>query len=80
LVRHAEALNDDCRLADLVVVPVAAHPFCPSARLLVDGWMLKRRGTHALWLNGDGSVRAEAVADWQGDRPWSQEEAAKQVQ
>ncbi len=71
LVRRPEALYEDCRAADTVVVPVPVLRLaCPSARLFVDGLALKRRGTHALWLE-DGAVRVETVQQWQGRRPWA---------
>ncbi len=71
LARHAEALAEDCRQADLVVLPAPYGMACPSARTVIDGLSLARHGTHAVWLDDDGSIRIRTVEDWQGDRPWT---------
>lgn len=71
LAQRPEALPDDCRAADLVVVATSVpHIGCPSARWFIDGPALKRGGTHAFWLESD-PPRLQTVADWQGDRPWN---------
>jgi competence protein ComEC len=64
-------LADACRTADVVVTPAPVRAPCPSARVVIDGDRLMRRGTHAVWLDDDGDIRVETVAGWQGDRPWS---------
>jgi competence protein ComEC len=71
LAQRPEALTDDCRAADLVVVatPVLRSP-CPSARWFIDMRALEQGGTHAFWLESD-RPRLQTVADWQGDRPWN---------
>jgi competence protein ComEC len=71
LVRYPEATLEDCRMADLVVVPVPLFAPCPSARLVLDGYILRRTGAQQIWLDGDGQPRTMSVAEWQGDRPWS---------
>ena len=63
------ALEDDCRGADIVIArfPVRA---CNSARVLIDWVDLKRRGTHAVFLE-EGQARLRTVAQARGDRPWA---------
>ncbi|OIQ90903.1 ComEC family competence protein [mine drainage metagenome] len=65
-----EALADDCRLASLIVAPFAAR--CPpgSAALVLDGPLLRRTGTHRLWLGKPG-LRMDWVAQEEGRRPWT---------
>ncbi|CCQ73968.1 ComEC/Rec2 family competence protein [Magnetospira sp. QH-2] len=70
LVREAEALDDDCRTANVVVSSVPVRGRCPSARVVIDRFDLWRGGSHALWLNPDGSVRVDSVNGRRGDRPW----------
>jgi competence protein ComEC len=62
---------ESCPPGDLLVLGEPAAAPCPSARRLIDGVDLARRGTHALWLGDDGGVTVQTVADWQGRRPWS---------
>lgn len=68
-IRDGSALEDDCRVADLVVSPVAAHRSCRNTKIIdrVDAY---EKGGHAIWLNSAG-INIETVRDWQGDRPWS---------
>jgi len=71
LAHRPEALTDDCREADLVVVAVPVlRVACPSAQWFIDGRALKRGGTHAFWFDS-AAPRLLTVADWQGDRPWN---------
>jgi competence protein ComEC len=68
LERGGDALAEDCRVADLVVSPVAAHRACRGTRVIdrIDTW---RKGGTAVWLDPE-SIRIETVRDWQGARPW----------
>lgn len=76
IARHPQALEDDCRIADVVFVAVpVAHSPCPSARLFIDGRALAHQGTYALWLDGT-QVRLQTVSAWQGRRPWNHLAAA----
>ncbi|GAB6053990.1 ComEC/Rec2 family competence protein [Magnetospira thiophila] len=70
LVRETDALEDDCRAADLVVSSQPVRGRCPSARLVIDRFDLWRGGSHALWLHPDGTIRVESVNGQRGDRPW----------
>ena len=71
LARRAETTIEDCRRADIVVVPVPMFAACPSAVLLLDGSKLRRAGGQAIWLDGQGPPKSLSVAEWQGNRPWS---------
>ena len=44
LVRHPSALEEDCRLADIVVAPFTVTKACRAARVVVDRQMLKEHG------------------------------------
>jgi competence protein ComEC len=69
LVRHPSALEEDCRLADIVVAPFTVSKACRAARVVVDRKMLKEHGAYALYIDGL-SIRAETVAEARGMRPW----------
>jgi len=71
LERLPEASIEDCRAADVVIVPVPMFAPCPTARLVLDGLALRRGGTHEIWLDGEEQPRVLTVAEWQGARPWS---------
>ncbi len=68
LVRRPGALQEDCRIADIVIAAVPVRRACPSAHLVIDRFDLWRNGAHALRF-GNG-VRAESVNGLRGDRPW----------
>lgn len=68
LVRQADALFEDCRVADVVVSTVPVRR-CPSATRVVDRFDLWREGAHALWLD-EGGVRIASVNGERGHRPW----------
>ena len=69
LIRDGAALGEDCRRADLVVSPVAAHRACRGPVVIdrIDTWL---KGGHAVWLDED-RLRVETVGDWRGIRPWA---------
>jgi competence protein ComEC len=68
LVRHPAALEEDCRVADIVIAPFTVGK-CRAARVIVDRRMLRAHGAHALYIDGL-SIRAETVAASRGKRPW----------
>lgn len=69
IARRAEALAEDCAVADVVVSTVPVRRACPAATIVVDRFDLWRGGTHALWLAG-GRVWVESVNARRGARPW----------
>jgi hypothetical protein len=48
----ARALEEDCRLADIVIAPFTIGTRCRAARVIVDRRMLKVEGAHALYIEG----------------------------
>jgi competence protein ComEC len=74
LIRHPGALEEDCRIADIVIAPFTLGRQCRAARVIVDRRMLKAQGAHALYVEGL-SIRTETVAAARGKRPWSPERA-----
>ncbi|MGE0093673.1 MAG: ComEC/Rec2 family competence protein [Alphaproteobacteria bacterium] len=77
LVRQADALAEDCAVAELVVSLVPVRRACAGVTV-IDRFDLWRNGTHAIWLEGR-DPRIETVRGHQGDRPWvpRQERAKK---
>ena len=71
LVRHPGALEEDCRVADIVIAPFTIGKRCRAARVIVDRRMLKANGAHALYIEGL-SIRTETVSMRRGRRPWAQ--------
>ena len=70
LIRHPGALEEDCRLADIVIAPFTISRTCRATRVIVDRRMLKAKGAHALYIEGL-SIRTETVAAARGRRPWA---------
>jgi competence protein ComEC len=70
LIRHPGALEEDCRLADIVIAPFTLGKKCRAARVIVDRRRLKTYGAHALYIEGL-SIRTETVAAARGHRPWA---------
>ena len=69
LIRHPAALEEDCRLADIVIAPFTIGKKCRAARVIVDRRMLKSEGASALYIEGL-SIRTETVAAARGRRSW----------
>jgi competence protein ComEC len=69
LIRDGVALAEDCRTADLVVSPVAAHQVC-RATPSIDRIDTLEKGGHAVWLDPRG-ITIVTVRQWQGARPWT---------
>jgi competence protein ComEC len=68
--RDPRALEDDCRIADLVLAAVPVRFNCPSAQMVIDRFDLWRRGAIAVrWR--DGVINVEGGNNRRGDRPWS---------
>lgn len=68
LVRHIAALEEDCREADIVVVPFSVGDRC-AGKTVIDRRALTSAGAHALYV-GSGASETETVSDVRGDRPW----------
>lgn len=69
LARSLDALDDDCRRAQLVISTVPLRGRCPSAGQVIDRFDLWRAGAHAVWLD-DAGIRIESVNGARGRRPW----------
>ena len=69
LIRHEGAVEEDCRIADIVIAPFTIGQRCRAARVIVDRRVLKAEGAHALYIEGL-SIRTETVAASRGRRPW----------
>ncbi|MEX2643105.1 MAG: ComEC/Rec2 family competence protein [Acetobacterales bacterium] len=69
VVRDGRALDEDCRVADIVVSLVPVRRPCPSALHVVDRFDLWREGAHAIWLQ-PGGARVLSVDAVRGARPW----------
>jgi hypothetical protein len=69
LIRHPAALEEDCRMADIVIAPFTVSKKYRAARVIVDRRMLREGGAHALYIQGL-SIRAVSVANERGHRPW----------
>jgi competence protein ComEC len=69
LIRHPAALEEDCRIADIVIAPFTVGERCRAARVIVDRRVLKAGGAQALYIEGL-SIRAVSVASARGRRPW----------
>ena len=69
-VKRGDALEEDCRVATVVLSAVPIRRGCPSARLVVDRFDLWREGTHAIWLDR-AEIVVRTVASERGQRPWT---------
>jgi competence protein ComEC len=69
--RHPAALRDDCERAHILLLDIPRPQGCPQPGTVIDVFALRRLGTHALYIEDDGGVRVETVAQHRGDRPWS---------
>ncbi|HVA13591.1 MAG TPA: ComEC/Rec2 family competence protein [Stellaceae bacterium] len=77
LIRDGTALAEDCRTADLVVSPFAAHRTCRGARV-IDRIDTYENGGYAVWLD-PGAVTFDTVRAWQGKRWWSPSRARQRL-
>lgn len=59
-----------CWSGRLVISLEPVEGYCPSAERVIDFFDLWRHGTHAIWIDDDGSYRIERAFDT-GDRPWT---------
>lgn len=68
LPRHAEALEEDCHRADLVIFPGSAR-FCVADRV-IDRGRIRRSGPLAIYLRPDQPPEIISDHDRRGVRPW----------
>ena len=71
LIRHEGAVEEDCRIADIVIAPFTIGQRCRAARVIVDRRMLKARRACALYrgpLDQDRDGRSLARASALGPR------------
>lgn len=73
IARHPAALADDCRRADVLIIPFPKPRGCNPPGLVVDKLAVRSRGTHTIHLDGS-NFTVTTVADVRGDRPWSKRE------
>jgi len=71
VAQHPAAFFDDCRRAAIVVAGIVSPKSCTAPKAVVDFFAARREGTHAIYIEDDGSVRVETVAGMRGLRPWS---------
>ena len=71
VAQRPAAFADDCRGASILVAPIASPKSCSAPKAVVDFFAARREGTHALYIEDDGRVRVETVAQARGRRPWS---------
>lgn len=71
VARHPAALSDDCRQAKILISSFANPRGCNGPAVLIDFFAVRRGGTHAIYIEDDGHIRVETVAQSRGDRPWS---------
>jgi competence protein ComEC len=71
VAQHPAAFSDDCRRASIVVSNIASPRSCSKPKAVVDFFAARREGTHAIYVEEDGSLRIETVARARGARPWS---------
>jgi competence protein ComEC len=67
-----------CWSGRLVISLEPVEGYCPSAERVIDFFDLWRHGTHAIWIDADGSYRIERAFDT-GDRPWTLRRFPKEV-
>jgi competence protein ComEC len=71
VARHPAAFAEDCRRAAVLISAIVSPRGCTAPKTVVDFFAARRQGTHALYVEADGSIRTETVAAARGARPWS---------
>ena len=71
VVRDLRALADDCPLAGAIISTLPLRRNCLQASIRIDWFDLWRNGSHALWIDDDGKMRVQSVAQSRGQRPWT---------
>jgi len=74
LARHAAALAEDCKIADIVVTPLKLSAPCRSPRVVITQAELQDGGAHAIYIRRTGAQTRfylRTSADHHGERPWT---------
>ncbi len=71
VAHHPAAFADDCRRAAIVISRIVSPKSCSRPKAVVDFFAARREGTHAIYIEEDGKLRIETVAQTRGARPWS---------
>jgi competence protein ComEC len=66
--RRADALDEDCATADIVVSAIAMANPCKHPRLVIEKADAQQTGGYAIWLS---PFKTQSVQSARGDRPWS---------
>jgi competence protein ComEC len=66
---HREAWADDCRMADIVVLPGPKPHWCRPRLLVIDVTRLRAYGTHVVQLGPQPTIAT--VQEARGVRPWT---------
>jgi len=74
-IRHAAAIEEDCRRADIVVAQIPLYNNCVGPAVVIDRFDLSALGAHAIGL-GDQGPQVTSVAAMIGSRPWSRKRPA----
>lgn len=61
IARHPAALGDDCQHARILIASFANPKCCNGPAALIDFFDVRRGGTHAIYIEADGSIRVETV-------------------
>jgi competence protein ComEC len=67
---HPSAAAEDCRRADIVIMPFRWREPCVGARLVIEGGTLREKGAHGVMFTSHG-IRADTTAESRGRRPWA---------
>ncbi|HEY7669267.1 MAG TPA: ComEC/Rec2 family competence protein [Hyphomicrobium sp.] len=71
VAQHPAAFADDCRRAAIVISKIVSPKSCSRPKAVVDFFAARREGTHAIYIEDDGTLKIETVARSRGQRPWS---------
>jgi len=69
--KHPAAFRDDCQRAAILLLSVPTPSNCGGPRHVVDFFAVRTGGTHAIYVDDNGTVRIETVEQTRGRRPWS---------
>ncbi len=70
LIGDVGAIDEDCRMADIVISSVPVRIPCKEPAIVIDRFDLWRNGAYAFWLDESGWVRIKTVNGERGKRPW----------